>query len=146
MAYPAFISGFAQPSFFKSKGHQKYSTPRCALEEPPVEISRPPVSVPPPRRTSNIGIAFEKVTDTIEDAYLHYSRLLRREKRKTTRPKVIILGTGWSSHAMIKVIETEAYDVTVVSPRNYFFFTRTLSFYSVMGLPLTLRYVLCTSY
>ncbi|GAX78639.1 hypothetical protein CEUSTIGMA_g6077.t1 [Chlamydomonas eustigma] len=44
----------------------------------------------------------------------------------TGRPVVLILGTGWAAHSCVKVIDTEMYDVVVVSPRNFFFFTPML--------------------
>jgi NADH:ubiquinone reductase (non-electrogenic) len=39
---------------------------------------------------------------------------------------VLILGTGWAAHSCVKVIDTDMYDVVVVSPRNFFFFTPML--------------------
>ncbi|PHH82859.1 hypothetical protein CDD82_4497 [Ophiocordyceps australis] len=43
-------------------------------------------------------------------------------KKKT----LVILGTGWGSVALLKKLETENYNVVVVSPRNYFLFTPLL--------------------
>jgi NADH:ubiquinone reductase (non-electrogenic) len=33
---------------------------------------------------------------------------------------------GWAAHSTIKVIDTDTYDVVVVSPRNHFIFTPML--------------------
>lgn len=41
-------------------------------------------------------------------------------KKKT----LVILGSGWGSCAMLKQINAEDFNVVVVSPRNYFLFTR----------------------
>jgi hypothetical protein len=47
------------------------------------------------------------------------------------REKVLILGTGWGAAAFLKDIDTDLYDVTVISPRNYFLFTPMLAGASV---------------
>ncbi|KAJ5301470.1 hypothetical protein PENANT_c009G01831 [Penicillium antarcticum] len=39
---------------------------------------------------------------------------------------LVILGTGWGSVSLLKKIDTENYNVVVVSPRNYFLFTPLL--------------------
>lgn len=43
-------------------------------------------------------------------------------KKKT----IVILGSGWASTSLLKSIDTELYNVVVVSPRNYFLFTPLL--------------------
>lgn len=47
--------------------------------------------------------------------------------RPATKKRVVILGTGWGAHALLKSIDADAYDVTVISPRNYFVFTPMLA-------------------
>ncbi|KAK5947535.1 hypothetical protein PMZ80_001687 [Knufia obscura] len=42
------------------------------------------------------------------------------------KPKLVILGTGWGSVAMMKELNPLDYHVTVVSPENYFLFTPML--------------------
>ncbi|KAJ9618957.1 NADH:ubiquinone oxidoreductase [Taxawa tesnikishii (nom. ined.)] len=39
---------------------------------------------------------------------------------------LVILGTGWGSVSLLKKLDTENYNVIVVSPRNYFLFTPLL--------------------
>ena len=53
--------------------------------------------------------------------------------KKLTRPtftgekkKVVVLGTGWAALSIINHLEPGQFDVTVVSPRNYFLFTPLL--------------------
>eukprot|EP00198_Chlamydomonas_reinhardtii_P012934 XP_001702271.1 mitochondrial NADH dehydrogenase [Chlamydomonas reinhardtii] len=46
--------------------------------------------------------------------------------RASTKPVVLVLGSGWGAHSLIKVIDTDTYDVVVVSPRNHFLFTPML--------------------
>ena len=48
-----------------------------------------------------------------------------------TKEKVVVLGTGWGAAAFLKGIDTSRYDVTVISPRNYFVFTPMLAGASV---------------
>ncbi len=40
--------------------------------------------------------------------------------------KLVVLGTGFGAFSLIKSLKRSAYDVTVVSPRNYFLFTPLL--------------------
>jgi len=42
------------------------------------------------------------------------------------KEKLVILGTGWGAAALLSEIDNDQYDVTVVSPRNYFLFTPML--------------------
>ena len=42
------------------------------------------------------------------------------------KPKLVILGTGFSSFSLLKDVDVGAYDVTIVSPRNHFLFTPLL--------------------
>ena len=48
-------------------------------------------------------------------------------KPSTNKEQVLVLGTGWGSAAFLKKIDCTKYDVTVVSPRNYFVFTPMLA-------------------
>ncbi|KAJ4150031.1 hypothetical protein LMH87_010799 [Akanthomyces muscarius] len=43
-----------------------------------------------------------------------------------SKKTLVILGTGWGSVALLKNLDTENYNVVVVSPRNYFLFTPLL--------------------
>ncbi|KIX08768.1 uncharacterized protein Z518_03425 [Rhinocladiella mackenziei CBS 650.93] len=43
-----------------------------------------------------------------------------------TKKTLVILGTGWGSVSLLKNLDTENYNVVVVSPRNYFLFTPLL--------------------
>jgi len=48
--------------------------------------------------------------------------LLRIRERKADRPA----GTGWAAVSLLKSLDTDEYDVTVISPRGYFLFTPLL--------------------
>ena len=45
---------------------------------------------------------------------------------KSQKQKLIILGSGFASFSTLKLIDTDLYDVIVVSPRNHFIFTPLL--------------------
>ncbi|KAI0889561.1 FAD/NAD(P)-binding domain-containing protein [Annulohypoxylon maeteangense] len=47
-------------------------------------------------------------------------------KRRKTKPRLVILGGGWGSVALLKQLNPEDYHVTVISPKNYFLFTPML--------------------
>jgi NADH:ubiquinone reductase (non-electrogenic) len=46
--------------------------------------------------------------------------------QRLNRPRLLILGTGFASFALLRRIDTRAYDVIVISPRNHFVFTPLL--------------------
>lgn len=43
-----------------------------------------------------------------------------------SKKTLVVLGTGWGSVSLLKKLETENYNVIVISPRNYFLFTPLL--------------------
>ncbi|KAK6442047.1 NADH:ubiquinone oxidoreductase [Oleoguttula sp. CCFEE 5521] len=43
-----------------------------------------------------------------------------------TKKTLVVLGTGWGSVSLLKKLDTENYNVVVISPRNYFLFTPLL--------------------
>jgi NADH dehydrogenase len=47
-------------------------------------------------------------------------------ERQKDKPKLVVLGGGWGSVALLKTLNPEEYHVTVVSPTNYFLFTPML--------------------
>lgn len=93
----------------------------------------------------DVSLLFEKLLDTGEDAILHLRRYFLpyyqqprdsippfqpqgdKGRVDSLRPRVVLIGSGWSSHAFLKVCETDAYDVVCVSPRPYFVFTPMLA-------------------
>jgi len=59
------------------------------------------------------------------------------EKHNTKhKPKIVILGTGWGSIALLKTLNPEDYHVTVISPSNHFLFTPMLPSATVGTLEL----------
>mmetsp|Transcript_39424 Transcript_39424/g.80877 ORF Transcript_39424/g.80877 Transcript_39424/m.80877 type:complete len:637 (+) Transcript_39424:94-2004(+) len=43
------------------------------------------------------------------------------------KEKIVVLGTGWGAAAFLKDVDMSKYDVTVISPRNFFLFTPMLA-------------------
>ena len=60
--------------------------------------------------------------------YTHLDSHDSEEKELCSKkPKLVILGSGWGSVSLLKSIDPESYDITVISPRNYFLFTPMLT-------------------
>ncbi|PNW83287.1 hypothetical protein CHLRE_05g232200v5 [Chlamydomonas reinhardtii] len=99
----------------------------------------------PPQRPF-AAIALDNLLDSVVDVGRHLGRMnveadklaMRQQEqlvpgdngrmrlRASTKPVVLVLGSGWGAHSLIKVIDTDTYDVVVVSPRNHFLFTPML--------------------
>jgi hypothetical protein len=45
---------------------------------------------------------------------------------KSNKKELVVLGTGWASVSVLQHIDRDKYNITVVSPRNYFLFTPLL--------------------
>ncbi|ROW08052.1 hypothetical protein VPNG_06089 [Cytospora leucostoma] len=71
-----------------------------------------------PRRggAKNLPIAEALIDD--EDTEDH--------KQRKDKPKLVILGGGWGSVALLKELNPDDYHVTIISPTNYFLFTPML--------------------
>ncbi|OJJ49820.1 hypothetical protein ASPZODRAFT_128351 [Penicilliopsis zonata CBS 506.65] len=61
-------------------------------------------------------------------AYSIYSLRHPEEQLESdpTKKTLVILGTGWGAVSLLKKLDTENYNVVVISPRNYFLFTPLL--------------------
>ncbi|KAG6364888.1 hypothetical protein INS49_006492 [Diaporthe citri] len=94
-------------------------------------------SAPPPKKPGKIRRTFKwtwrlfylSVLGTL--AYVSYEvwDIRHPEPQVTPDPSkktLVILGTGWGSVALLKKLDTENYNVVVISPRNYFLFTPLL--------------------
>ena len=42
-------------------------------------------------------------------------------------PKVVILGTGWGAMSFLQSLDQDEVDITVISPRSFFFYTPLLA-------------------
>jgi hypothetical protein len=75
-------------------------------------------------------VILQRVLDTIEDSsqknngkFKGQSKLQGRERPREDRKTVVVLGTGWASHAFVKLASTYDLRIVVVSPVNHFVFT-----------------------
>lgn len=57
-------------------------------------------------------------------------------QRQKDKPKLVVLGGGWGSVALLKALNPDEYHVVVVSPTNYFLFTPMLPSATVGTLEL----------
>ncbi|SCW03278.1 LAFE_0G06920g1_1 [Lachancea fermentati] len=48
------------------------------------------------------------------------------ENKQDNKPNVVVLGSGWGAITFLQHIDSKKYNVTIVSPRNYFLFTPLL--------------------
>lgn len=91
------------------------STYKESVDE--VDISVPQIALSPRRGgPKNLPIAEVLIDD---DEHEEIQRL-------KTKPKLVVLGSGWGSVALIKNLNPEDYHVTVISPSNYFLYTPLL--------------------
>jgi hypothetical protein len=75
-------------------------------------------------------VLLQRFLDNIEDSSQKnngkikgQSKLRGRDKPRDERKTVVVLGTGWASHAFIKLASTYDLRIVVVSPVNHFVFT-----------------------
>jgi len=90
-----------------------------------------------------INQLIDKIFDTVEDVSLMFRRHFAQystdanalsewnDPDQSHKPRVLVIGSGWASHAFIKCIDTDLYRVLVISPTNYFVFTPMLASSSV---------------
>ena len=64
---------------------------------------------------------------TIHDVTKSFTAATNTVKKE----RIVILGTGWGGASFLKFIDTNLYDVTIISPRNHFVFTPMLAGASV---------------
>jgi len=86
-------------------------------------------------RRPYLSILTERLMQTVDDYQL--SQLMKKSfptastrlsvAEVQTKERIVVLGTGWGGHAFLKTIDATKYDVTIISPRNYFTFTPMLA-------------------
>jgi NADH:ubiquinone reductase (non-electrogenic) len=113
---------------------------------PPGSINgKSPTTIKYPLQVSRAwtSIFADQLIDSCDDIFTHFKRyitslptttalqrLTRREGGKLVltadKPVVLVLGSGWGAHSLLKVIDTDKYEVVAVSPTNAFLFTPML--------------------
>eukprot|EP00980_Cylindrotheca_fusiformis_P012854 scaffold3170_cov128-Cylindrotheca_fusiformis.AAC.14 len=83
-------------------------------------------------------VVWERTWDTMEDVLVHLRRWnFEHDRVKLTpeedekRKTVVVLGSGWASHALMKVADCRKVRLIVISPTNHFVFTPMLASSSV---------------
>eukprot|EP00933_Yihiella_yeosuensis_P082104 TRINITY_DN95861_c0_g1_i1.p1 TRINITY_DN95861_c0_g1~~TRINITY_DN95861_c0_g1_i1.p1 ORF type:complete len:508 (-),score=109.10 TRINITY_DN95861_c0_g1_i1:3-1526(-) len=67
------------------------------------------------------------INDDLDDIkYAVTRRFYKLQAKDNERKKVVVLGTGWGALSFVKKLDATEYDVTVVSPRPFFFYTPLL--------------------
>eukprot|EP00933_Yihiella_yeosuensis_P080313 TRINITY_DN93725_c0_g1_i1.p1 TRINITY_DN93725_c0_g1~~TRINITY_DN93725_c0_g1_i1.p1 ORF type:complete len:510 (+),score=102.81 TRINITY_DN93725_c0_g1_i1:71-1600(+) len=67
------------------------------------------------------------INDDLDDMkYAVTRRFYQQAKKDSERKKIVVLGTGWGALSFVKKLDVTQYDVTVVSPRPFFFYTPLL--------------------
>mmetsp|Transcript_32925 Transcript_32925/g.48697 ORF Transcript_32925/g.48697 Transcript_32925/m.48697 type:complete len:617 (-) Transcript_32925:1236-3086(-) len=76
--------------------------------------------------------AAEIVEHAVDDVFKTFKTSDQyQDELEDRREKVVVLGTGWGAASFLKDIDTSKYEVTVISPRNFFLFTPMLAGASV---------------
>lgn len=107
------------------------SARRCDQHLPPkIELSPTPIKK---KRTSILRWAWRLIKYSAFGAvaYIGYGIWVSRNPADQFEPDpskktLVVLGTGWGSVSLLKKLDTENYNVVIVSPRNYFLFTPLL--------------------
>jgi hypothetical protein len=81
-----------------------------------------------------IEIILQRTWDTVEDIWQHLRRVPLEKgwaelssESESTRKTIVVLGSGWASHALLKVADCQKLRLIVVSPSNHFVFTPMLA-------------------
>jgi hypothetical protein len=74
-------------------------------------------------------LALERAAQLAEDTVGNIFK--KKGKDGAHKERIVVLGSGWGAASFLQHIDTDRYDVTVVSPRNYFLFTPMLTGSSV---------------
>lgn len=62
-----------------------------------------------------------------DDVYYAAKKRLQPSLSRARKPRVVVLGSGWGALSFIQKLDQDAVDLTVVSPRSFFFYTPLLA-------------------
>jgi NADH:ubiquinone reductase (non-electrogenic) len=121
------VSGFRAPTLALGGAVRTYAD----------KIVTPAAPEAPPKKSGKVRttlrwvwrLTYLSVLGTF--AWIGYSIYLDRNpgpqfEPDPTKKTLVILGSGWGSVSLLKKLDTENYNVIVISPRNYFLFTPLL--------------------
>mmetsp|Transcript_27601 Transcript_27601/g.63974 ORF Transcript_27601/g.63974 Transcript_27601/m.63974 type:complete len:600 (-) Transcript_27601:255-2054(-) len=86
-----------------------------------------------------LDLLVERTWDTVEDILVHIRRIpcergwinVEGQESEDRRKTVVILGSGWAAHALMKIADCTKVKLVVISPSNHFVFTPMLAAASV---------------
>jgi hypothetical protein len=88
----------------------------------------------PPKTGLPLGLLLERTWDTAEDVFMHLRRIPYEKgwselttEEEVTRKTIVVLGSGWAAHALMKVADCNKLRLIVASPSNHFVFTPMLA-------------------
>ncbi|CAM9533373.1 unnamed protein product [Scytosiphon promiscuus] len=75
------------------------------------------------------AVLAEKASETVDSILSSAStaKNVSPSEPGVAKPRVVVLGTGWAAHSLLKEIDASKFEVTTVSPRNFFLFTPMLA-------------------
>mmetsp|Transcript_1830 Transcript_1830/g.3984 ORF Transcript_1830/g.3984 Transcript_1830/m.3984 type:complete len:560 (-) Transcript_1830:365-2044(-) len=74
------------------------------------------------------AVVTQKFIENVDDFLVSLrQRPSARGAEKGKRERIVVLGTGWGSHAFLSTVDASKYEVIVISPRNFFLFTPMLA-------------------
>ena len=81
-----------------------------------------------------LSLLIDRTWDTVEDILVHVRRIPYEkgwvdltEAQEASRKTVVVLGSGWAAHALMKVADCNKLRLIIVSPSNHFVFTPMLA-------------------
>lgn len=63
----------------------------------------------------------------VDYKYFFEKKILQLHSAPIKKPKVIILGTGWGALSFLSAVDKDNLDITIISPRSFFFYTPLLA-------------------
>ncbi|ELR14431.1 NADH dehydrogenase (ubiquinone), putative [Acanthamoeba castellanii str. Neff] len=92
-----------------------------------------------------LAVAYRPAAHTATALPLSGPRFVRALATTTTvdggkqRKKLVVLGNGWAGYRLILDVDISKYELSVISPRNYFLFTPLLTSTTVSDVPKRAR-------
>ncbi|KAK8850435.1 hypothetical protein IAR55_004353 [Kwoniella newhampshirensis] len=137
----AYTSPLAQTSAFTSSARRRANVPPPTPTPAPTGPEPLPkgaeVVTPKPyvltrfrRYMQNLGRVTLVLILTATGAFLYVTQAQSHPPEQLdadpTKPTLVVLGSGWGATSFLKSLDTDEFNVVVISPRNYFLFTPLL--------------------